>query len=245
MDSFQIPWGLVNGNHDNESIKGAKWQNAQYEAAEYCLYKKGDTDGNGNYTIAIKQGGQISRMFYLMDSNHCVYADNAAYNQVVTSFGFTQNQVNWMYDRMEMMEAVNGAPVPSTLCFHIATGEYQLAINQYAQQTGNAPFTINQNVTGVNGDFGTCAYLNYENFSVPNAYNQTFLEICKKFAVDSTFCGHSHKLNTSILYEGIRWTFCLKTGEYDSHTPSELGGTKMTFNASTFAVEHVYHNSEN
>lgn len=230
MDSFQIPWGLVNGNHDNESIKGAKWQNAQYEAAEYCLYKKGDTDGNGNYTIAIKQGAEITRMFYLMDSNYCTYADNAVYNEVVTSCGFTQNQVKWMYDRMAMMEEVNGAAVKSTLCFHIATNEYAIAGGQYSTQ---------------NGDFGTAGQTTFDNYYAPSAYGKSFIEICKQFSVDSTFCGHSHKMNTSIAYQGIRWTFCLKTGEYDSHTPSELGGTKMTFNASTFAVEHVYHNSEN
>lgn len=238
MDSFHIPWGVVNGNHDNESVLGAKWQNAQYENAKYCLFKKGDTDGNGNYTIAVKQGSKIIRMFYLMDSNHCVYAADPEYNEVVTSCGFTRNQVEWLYERMDRIEKLNGAPIKSTLCFHVATNEYALASQQYGVAP---PFGIGVSVLARNGDFGHYGQKSFENYNVPSAYDLSFLEICKKFGVDTTFCGHSHQMNTSILYEGIRWTFCLKTGEYDSHTEGELGGTQMTFNDTSFSVQHLYY----
>ena len=34
MDSFQIPWAPVWGNHDNESTKGVTWQCEQFEKAQ-------------------------------------------------------------------------------------------------------------------------------------------------------------------------------------------------------------------
>lgn len=243
MDSYEIPWGAVNGNHDNESTKGAKWQNAQYAESEYGLFKKGDTDGNGNYTIAIKQGEEITRMFYLMDSNWARAAHLPSYNQVLhNQHGFTQNQVKWMYDKMEALESLYGKTVSSTLCFHIPTAEYMYAAAQhYAEGTS---FKLGKMTTPVwnSGDFGTRTWAEggLEEYEVPGVYNKTFLEILKKFNVDTTFCGHNHSSNTSIMYEGIRWTYVLKTGKYVNYNDGEVGGTKMSFNAMQYAVNHIY-----
>ncbi len=45
MESFQIPWAPVFGNHDNESKMGADWQCQQFENAEYCLFEQKNLDG--------------------------------------------------------------------------------------------------------------------------------------------------------------------------------------------------------
>lgn len=247
MESFEIPWAPINGNHDNESAKGAKWQNAQFEAAEHCLFKKGDTDGNGNYTIAIKQGNEITRMFYLMDSNWCRNASNPDLNKVLyQQHGFTKSQVKWMYDRMEALEMQYGKSVNSSLCFHIATSEYSAAAKQYNPTGGS--FSLGKMETPVwnMGDYGTrtCPNDDYvgemEEYAVPGVYNKTFLEILKQFSVDTTFAGHCHMSNTSIMYEGIRWTYCLKTGKMCSYNEGELGGTKFSFNATRYLMNNVY-----
>ena len=54
------------------------------------------------------------------------------------------------------------------------------------------------------------------------------------------FFGHCHNNNASILHEGIRWTFGLKTGTYDYHEKEKLGGTLITLfdNLQEFSVEH-------
>ena len=82
-----------------------------------------------------------------------------------------------------------------------------------------------------------------DEFTVPSYNGYSFLEILKKYSVDTVFCGHVHKVNTSVMYEGIRWTVALKTGKYDSHTASELGGTLMTFNSDGYFVKHLYHDA--
>ena len=67
-----------------------------------------------------------------------------------------------------------------------------------------------------------------------------WLEILQTIGADGTFFGHQHNISLSVMYGGIRWTYGLKTGAYDSH-PSQLGGTLITFSedGSTFALEHV------
>ena len=74
FESFKIPWAPVFGNHDNESPMGADWQCEQFENAEYCLFKQRTLTGNGNYTVGITQGGELKRVFFMMDSNGCTKA---------------------------------------------------------------------------------------------------------------------------------------------------------------------------
>lgn len=242
LESYEVPWAPIYGNHENESAKGAKWQNQQLENAEHCLFMKGDTDGNGNYTIAIKQGDDIVRMFYMMDSNYCSNAYKPTDNEVITSPGFTSNQIVWLYNRMEALESVYGQAVSSTVCYHVPSKEFTQALEQYTDQT--SMFTIGNEVKAAEGadDFGS-KRSGLDEFTVPSYNGYSFLEILKKYSVDTVFCGHVHKVNTSVMYEGIRWTVALKTGKYDSHTASELGGTLMTFNSDGYFVKHLYHDA--
>jgi hypothetical protein len=86
-----------------------------------------------------------------------------------------------------------------------------------------------------NGDFGT------KGSSISSFSYGGFLDALKQIGVDGVFSGHDHKNNTSILYEGIRRTYGLKTGKYDAHTPTELGGTLLTLNDTKISVRHLYY----
>jgi hypothetical protein len=61
----------------------------------------------------------------------------------------------------------------------------------------------------------------------------------KECNVDGVFCGHYHKNNTCIEYEGIKWVFGLKTGQYDYHIPGQFGGTLITLENNDFYVNHL------
>ncbi|MBS1313962.1 MAG: hypothetical protein HP048_01260, partial [Clostridia bacterium] len=80
MESYGIPWTLTFGNHDNETRKGVAWTCEQYIDAEHCLFTRGPvetadgreyflTEGNGNFNIGIVQGGKLTEVVWLMDSN--------------------------------------------------------------------------------------------------------------------------------------------------------------------------------
>ena len=243
MDGFEIPWAPIFGNHDNESKKGANWQCEQLTNSPYCLFAKGDTDGNGNYSIGVMQGGELVRVFYMMDSNGCKKASSASDNHVTTTAGLTAKQLLWLKTRMDNVATIMGEiVVPSSVCFHIPTKDFVRANQQYLDQKSS--YTIHVNVTGPATDFGSMQ----ESGGIKGAYEapsvggMTFLQLLQAYNVDSVFAGHSHQVNTSVMYEGIRWTMGLKTGTYDRYTAQELGGTQITFDKDNFHVKHVYFN---
>lgn len=51
MDSFQIPWAPVFGNHDGEGNADKNWLADRYMESEYCLFRKGPNNIGGVGTI--------------------------------------------------------------------------------------------------------------------------------------------------------------------------------------------------
>ena len=238
MDSFGIPWAPVFGNHENESKLGAAWQSEQLESSSYCLFRRGDTDGNGNYTVGIVSGDELVRVYYMMDSGGAGGAYQPKENNVITSQGFTVDQLAWLKARMEEVAYGAGRTVPGTVCFHIPSADYVRAAEKYTDVT--PAFTIGRDVMAENGDFGACnkAVTGPE---FPSLGGMTFLELLKWGGVDSTMVGHWHSNNTVITHEGITWAFGLKASTYDSYTVGEIGGTLMTLTGEDFALKHLYY----
>lgn len=242
MESYKIPWAPVFGNHDNESLKGVEWQVQQFLNAEYCLFKRGDVTGNGNYTIALTQGGKLARMVYMMDSNGCHSSTDPS---VKKTRGFGNDQKQWIIDNATLIEETLERQIPSFIALHIPTIEFLHAAIEAGYQpqadTSSQDFysyKIGIDVEAKNGDFGT------KNEHFKDIHNEEgFLDILKAHNFDGVFVGHNHRNNTSVLYESIRWTFTLKTGTYDRFNPGELGGTliEVASGGETFTVEHVYY----
>lgn len=241
MDSYGIPWAPIYGNHDNESKKGAFWQNEQFLQSKYCLFKKGTTDGNGNYTIGIMQGGKLIRVFYMMDSNGCVNTFNPVENDVVCAYNFTDRQIDWLHACMRVIASKNGGNIPSSVCMHKPIRDFDRANEKYSSQ--KPVFTLGRDLMGVEGDFGSLRR-RIKGLTVGTSDDEGFRCLLKQYGVDSVFAGHLHETNTSVVYDGIRWTFGLKTGVYDSYTDGEVGGTLITLFNDTFKVKHVYYQGE-
>ena len=226
MDSFEIPWAPVFGDLERISAKGADWQCEQFENSKYGCFRRGDTDGDGNYSIGIKQGGEMVRIFYMIDGNG----------------EFTEERMEWLYDRMSALEEQQkDRPVKASLCYHHPTTEAVLANRKYFSK--RLPYTINENVKGDEGEFGS-QYTEFGGLEVPTTNGMTFTELLLTFHVDSVFMGHCHHMNTSVMYEGIRWTFGLKSSEYEQYEEKLLGGTLITFNQEELNVEHLYYDRE-
>ncbi len=236
MESYNIPWAPVWGNHDNESVLGVDWQCQQFINAKNCMFKKGITVGCSNYVIGIKDDdGKLLRLVYMMDTNGCHNASQRSILQgVKTTIGFTSQQMDWMgltYAKIcEEYESV----VPSFACFHIPTIDtvYALEKKGYYNHSNFSKIEILPN----GEDFGDI----HESFWVgdePISAQATF----KKVNVDGVFMGHTHINNASFIDDGIRWTFGLKTGTYDYHEKEKLGGTLITLKdeARIFSVSHI------
>lgn len=225
MDSFGIPWAPVYGNHDNETYLGVDWQNKQYENAKYSLFKKGDVFGNGNYSIAVKQNGKTVRKIAMMDSNGC--------GKLGITAGFRDDQLEWLEKTMSQEPST-----PGFACFHIQTADFTDAYISAGYQTEpdtaekRTFFELGKNVPAKDGDFGK----KLEGVGG----NQRIHSLFKKCGIDGVFAGHCHINNTSVLYDGVRYTFGLKTGIYDYYDKDSIGGTLITLDETDFNVKHLY-----
>ncbi|MBR4943637.1 MAG: metallophosphoesterase, partial [Clostridia bacterium] len=150
MEGLDVKWAPVMGNHDVETNMGADWMCQQYENARNCLFKQGDILGNGNYTIGIKQGGELKRIFVNMDTNGCtgaselsmsnghtVHHKNNSYGITYGTYGLQKDQVAWFEETVGRIKEF--APnVKVSFHFHIAMQQFAVAYNEaYKDLAGN------------------------------------------------------------------------------------------------------------
>lgn len=262
MDSFEIPWAPVFGNHDNESAKGADWQCQQLENAQYCLFEQRNLTGNGNYTVGITQGGELKRVFFMLDSNGCSGASSAslANGHTRTEYGFGEDQIAWYTDTAKLITAVS-ATTKLSFAFHVQLWAFGEAYEQYGYDyysTKNNPINIDKHASQQDGDFG------YLGRTAKNPWDQSkyVWNGLLALGVDSIFVGHEHCNSASVIFEGVRLQYGQKSSTYDranfldangsisglyagdiagTRTPL-VGGTVMTLSITDGSIQnpHIY-----
>lgn len=245
MESLEIPWAPIFGNHDNESAMGVSWQCRQFEEAEYCLFKRGNVTGNSNYTIGIEQSGKLIKVLYMMDSNGCAFGYTYSPlhtfppinegEKIKTSDGFAKDQVEWITSHSERITNELGYTPSKFLALHINIQEYADALiaKGYMKVDRMQKFTIND-PTGE--DFGG----KYDLAS--GTIVDGLWEVLKAQKFDGVFAGHQHQNYFSVVYEGIRLTHGLKTGHMAYHSDEMLGATFITVaqGGERFSVENIF-----
>ncbi len=215
MESFEIPWAPVFGNHDNESAMGVDWQCEQFENAEHCLFKQRTLTGNGNYTVGIKQDGVLKRVFFMMDSNGCgaMHANSRVNGHSTTAVGFGKDQMDWSIGVAEEIKKIS-PDTKISFAFHIQIYAFKAAYEKYGftnSNTINNPINIDKLENKAEGDFG---YIGRD-LKGPWDTNNAFFNRMKAVGVDSIFVGHEHCNSASVVYDGIRFQFSQKIGTYD------------------------------
>lgn len=245
METLETPWAPVFGNHDNESAMGVTWQCQQFEEAEHCLFKRGNITGNSNYTIGIEQGGKLIKVIYMMDSNGCGSAYSVSqlpdftYNEgenIKTTIGLADDQLQWLNLTSSRITGALHYTPSKFLAMHINPDEFvDAALSKGYMTDDRTDNFVIEDPTGV--DFG----MKYEPlgayFEMPGLW-----DMLKKHRFDGIFCGHQHTNNVSMLYDGIRLTYGLKTGTMDYHRTDMQGGTLITVaeGGESFRVQHIY-----
>lgn len=250
MESYEIPWTLTFGNHDNETRKGMEWTCQQYVNAEHCMFTRGDienVEGNGNFNIGITQGGVLTEVVWLMDSNG--HTEQNLEENMYYKEGLLPGQIAWFTQRNELLKEYNGGVSPKSIgFFHHAPrayGEamaenygYQSARNAFMDEYGDwgvfEPIIIPENTKG---DIGAMHV-------DPNGYidaDYEFHNLLKEYGCEGWFFGHDHKNNASAVFEGVRYTYGLKASTYDDYEEKEIGGTQILVgNGGKLSVQHVY-----
>lgn len=255
MDSFKIPWAPVFGNHDGEGNADKNWLADQYMSSEYCLFKKGPNNigGVGNYIINIMEGDKIIQSLIMMDSGQgrsypedpdqtnpiYMYADeldggeyvlNAdgtrKQAQVGTDYEFiSETQVQWYKWAINGATAANGGETPESIAFfHIALPEYYYAYLQWKESGYDASMGFGEK---------------REQVCCPKVNTGLFAAMQELGSTKNVVVGHDHINTYSVLYEGIRLTYGLKTGDRCYRDEDLNGGTLLTISQDGVQTEHI------
>lgn len=227
MDSFAIPWAPVFGNHDNESAMGVAWQCELFEKSRYCLFARGNVTGNGNYTIGITVGGELTYALHMLDSHGCLRGE-----------GLMPDQLALVRDHAARMQAACGHCVPALLAYHSPTAEFAVAERAKGYAAGDdTMYTIGVDTPAADGDFGC----RFERLPMPQPTipPDSLFTLASDYGINAVCVGHCHNINTCITYRGIRLVFGLKTGQYDYHIPGQVGGTLLHIGDGLPEVTHV------
>ena len=213
IDGYGIPWAPIFGNHEPESKKGVDWQCYMLESAKNCLFKQGKVTGNGNYTVGISQGGKLTRVFFMMDSNGAGNAseESLSNGQTMPTQGFERDQVAW-FEEVGGKIKKDSPETKISFAFHIQIQAFYDAYAKYGfSKDSTTPINIDTHPNKADGDFGYLGYAWGDGWDV----NGAIFAKMKALGVDSIYCGHEHENSASVVFDGVRFQFGQKISTYD------------------------------
>ena len=242
LDSYKKPWFCVWGNHDNESGMGVRWQIETVQNSKYGFIIQGDVTGNSNYSAMVKQGDEYLQLLYFIDTNGCVIGAEGSGTSMapdnididlVAPMGIYDDQIEWMRTSANAAFEAIGERVPVLVFQHIPPVEAQIALEEkYPKTYTTYPFYAN-----LEGDKG----ISKENNTWAGLVNTDgkYWSALKEIGCVGVSMGHYHKSATSVVYDGIRLTYGLKTGVESYCDPYTLGTTQITiFEDRSFDVKY-------
>ena len=208
IDSFDIPWAPVMGNHDNDGLGDYNWVADMMINTENCVMKKGLSDmGCGNYVITIMENDTIVQALIMMDSH-----DSEVLN----------NQQDWYSWVVNGLDEVAGYSVDSTVMLHIPLFEYSEAWDYWVASD------YDENIgSGERNETVCCSDTSNGFFALIKALGST----------KNIVCGHDHINDYSILYEGVRLTYAVKSGYTSYYNEDILGGTVLHISTTELNIE--------
>lgn len=238
MESFEIPWAPVFGNHDNESRMGVNWQCEQFTMAPHCLFARGSVTGNSNYAIRLTHKGEAVFALAMMDSNGChnvgnpaapeegVQPDNIDYDLLTHQSGIYPDQVAWY------QQTVKG--LPNAIFLHIQLHAFYEALRErYGYLHGIDVATDKE------GDVGFYPeHMGEGGFVDPD---HSFFEAARVANCKAIFAGHQHRVDSIVNWQGVTLGYGLKTGYCTYWRPGATGGTLHEISADgSMKSAHVY-----
>ncbi len=243
VDSYGIPWGAVMGNHDGQRCISEFWAAYHLAEAENSVFKFGPEDmGYGNYVINITENGKIIHSIYMLDTHN-----NREYETDNGTIGgydhLWDNQMDWYKWCVEGTNALAGYPVQSTVIMHIPVYEYYDAWHSVATGIDEANGKL-----GVIETYTDEAYGRRGESGGHPPVNNGFFSLCKELgSTKDMIVGHDHVNDYSIVYQGIRLTYAVKTGYGAYFEKDMLGATTLSIHSdgtTTLKQNHYEHTAD-
>lgn len=244
LDSFQIPWAPVWGNHDNQGGEEyVKSVAKRYKEHPFCVYEDGPMElGNGNYVIRITENNRTVCAFLMMDTH-----DRAPF---VNEVGETENawgklrpdQITWAEQRLNELKEEGCAD--AVIVQHIPIHGYRLAsAAAYKEGIDHKALTVAESMGTEcwNKGYEDSVGVQHEGVASYPANEGAFEMLTRTGIVRHMIAGHDHINNWIISYEGVKMVYALKTGAGCYWDPALNGGTVLKIgNDGVFDVYHEY-----
>jgi len=247
LESYQIPWAPVWGNHDNQDgARRIRDMVEEYAKYPHCVYESGDPAfGNGNYVIGIEEEGRIIEGLLLMDT-HDVYTYTNEMGEEKTSWGkLSLGQVSWYREQVQMLQEQGCQN--SVLFVHIPISAYRDAAKAAIRSdVDQKSLSYEDSLRAENWKEGyeNCYGLCREGIYCADHEDHVMEAIQELGSTTHVVCGHDHSNNFAIKYQGIWLIYGTKTGAgcYIGGLDM-IGGTvlRVTSDGIPDGIEGVYH----
>ena len=224
IDSWEVPWAPIFGNHDYEDYHTAYESQKttthfdlinDFNSYDYCLYKNGPSTVNGssNYLINIIDDETLKpvRSLVMMDSR---------------LNGVTDSHADFYKDCSDYAKSLNdGNYVETIVCTHIPLPEYGDAYT-YMQSVQY------ENVTGIVGrDPCDLAAGSHDVFAAIKEYGNCH----------NVICGHDHENAYWTMHDGVKLAYSMKSSYGDGHNKATtLGGAMYVISSTGTELEYVH-----
>ena len=237
IDSFNIPWAPVMGNHDGQGCISEFWCARLFDKAENCLWKFGPKDmGYGNYIINITENGEVVHTLFMMDTHSDAIWEDENGKEAEGYDHLWENQIEWYKWAVNGIAAQAGKTVESTVIMHIPVVQYTTAWNMvsgefnYDDETvGRAPEAYNVEITSADGHTAVAKWGKRGEPCCPPPVDNGFFDVAKDLGSTKTMIvGHDHVNDFAVVYDGITLAYGVKLGEGCYFEAGMMGGTTLT-----------------
>ena len=193
------------------------------------------------YIINVTENGKVIQSLILMDSgNHDTYGDGSG--EETSAYAYIHyDQIEWYKWAIRSVSAqqygsfdpAGGKVVESMAFFHIALPEMKEALLPYLDENGLGEVPEHLG-------FGAIR----EGIACPPLNSGLFDAMKELGSTKNIFFGHDHANDASVVYEGIRMTYGVKTGPSPKpwNDAVAYGDTRITLKDADHSVrvEHIY-----
>lgn len=242
FDSLGVPWTFCFGNHDvQKGDEPAREVAKRYKKYQHLLFEEGNPQlGVGNFAVGILLDKKPASALILMDSHHLEKYKNPDGSEREVNARLTPLQVEWYKETAERLrekgfsDTILMAHIPITAFRDAATAAFKEGIDRKSITTEEASSGDCWN-EGYKDSFG----VQHEGISTHPDSDGVFEAIKQIGTTKNVIAGHDHVNCTSIKFEGVRLTYCLKTGPGYSWEPPLNGGTVIKITKK--GVSDIYH----
>lgn len=245
LDSFEIPWAPVWGNHDNQG--GADCIDAvadRYLGHKYCVYEKGDPAiGNGNYVIAVEENGTLVSAILMMDSHDRMPYTDADGNEQMAWARLTEPQIEWYREQIKALHerGCDDTSIIMHIPFYAYRHAAQAAYRDYSEEARKqlTPETAVPGADCWNPGYEASLGVQYEGVCSYEYDDGVFDAVLELGSTKHVIVGHDHINNWIIRYRGVYLVYSLKAGAGCYWNPILNGGTVLEIGSD--GAERVYH----